>query len=87
MLMASSVVTAVPLLFFSFGTRRLQLSTVGILQYLAPSCMFLMAVFLFNEPFFKAQVISFLMIWTALAIYSTDSVRYYRPTISVSRIL
>lgn len=78
MLMASSVVTAVPLLFFSFGTRRLQLSTVGILQYIAPSCMFLMAVFLFDEPFFKAQVISFLMIWTALAIYSTDSVRHYR---------
>jgi chloramphenicol-sensitive protein RarD len=78
MLMASSLVTAVPLLFFSFGTRRLKLSTVGILQYIAPSCMFLMAVFLFNEPFFKAQIISFLMIWTALAIYSTDSVRYYR---------
>ena len=78
MLMASSIVTAVPLLFFSFGTRRLKLSTVGILQYMAPSCMFLMAVFLFDEPFYKAQVISFLMIWTALAIYSTDSVRYYR---------
>ena len=78
MLMASSLVTAVPLLFFSFGTRRLQLSTVGLLQYLAPSCMFFMAVFLFDEPFFKAQVISFCMIWTALAIYSTDSVRYYR---------
>jgi chloramphenicol-sensitive protein RarD len=78
MLMASSLVTAVPLLFFSFGTRRLKLSTVGILQYIAPSCMFLMAVFLFDEPFFKAQVICFVMIWTALAIYSTDSVRYYR---------
>lgn len=78
MLMASALVTAVPLLFFSFGTRRLQLSTVGILQYLAPSCMFLMAVFLFDEPFFKAQIISFCVIWTALAIYSTDSVRYYR---------
>jgi len=78
MLMASSLITAVPLLFFSFGTRRLRLSTVGILQYTAPSCMFLIAVFLFDEPFFKAQVISFLMIWTALAIYSTDSVRYYR---------
>ncbi len=77
MLMASSVLTAVPLLFFSFGTRRLQLSTVGILQYIGPSCMFFMAVFLFDEPFFKAQVISFLMIWTALAIYSTDSVRHY----------
>jgi len=40
--------------------------------------MFLMAVFLFNEPFYKAQVVCFLLIWTALAIYSTDSVRYYR---------
>lgn len=78
MLMASSLITAVPLLFFSFGTRRLKLSTVGILQYIAPSCIFLMAVFLFNEPFFKAQIISFIMIWAALAIYSTDSVRYYR---------
>lgn len=78
MLMASSVVTAVPLLFFSFGTRRLKLSTMGILQYMAPSCMFLMAVFLFEEPFYRAQVISFLIIWTALAIYSVDSVRYYR---------
>jgi chloramphenicol-sensitive protein RarD len=78
MLMASSVVTAVPLLFFSFGTRRLQLSTLGILQYIAPSCMFLMAVFLFNEPFYKAQAICFLMIWSALAIYSIDAVRYYR---------
>ncbi|MEN8246486.1 MAG: EamA family transporter RarD [Thermodesulfobacteriota bacterium] len=77
LLMTSSLVTAVPLLFFSFGTRRLQLSTVGLLQYLAPSCMFLMAVFLFDEPFFKAQIISFCMIWTALAIYSTDSVNYY----------
>ena len=78
MLMATSLVTAVPLLFFSFGTRRLQLSTVGILQYLAPSCMFILAVFLFDEPVFKAQIISFCMIWTALAIYSADSVRYYR---------
>ena len=80
LLVGSSVVTAVPLLFFSFGTRRLRLSTVGILQYTAPSCMFLLAVFLFDEPFFKAQVVSFLVIWTALAIYSTDSVRYYRRT-------
>ena len=76
--MASSLVTAVPLLFFSLGTRRLQLSTVGILQYIAPSCMFLMAVFLFKEPFYRAQVICFIVIWTALAIYSTDSVMYYK---------
>jgi len=78
MLMASSLVTAVPLLLFNLGTRRLQLSSVGILQYIAPSCMFLMAVFLFGEPFYKAQGICFIVIWVALAIYSTDSVIHFR---------
>ncbi|MGD9175086.1 MAG: EamA family transporter RarD [Desulfobacterales bacterium] len=78
MLMGCSVVTALPLLFFTLGARRLYLSTMGLLQYLAPSCMFVLAVFLFREPFQSAQVVTFVLIWTALAIYSTDSVRYYR---------
>jgi chloramphenicol-sensitive protein RarD len=78
MLMGCSVVTALPLLFFTLGARRLYLSTMGLLQYLAPSCMFVLAVFLFREPFTSAQVVTFILIWTALAVYSTDSVRYYR---------
>ncbi|MGD9349848.1 MAG: EamA family transporter RarD [Desulfobacterales bacterium] len=78
MLMGCSLVTALPLLFFTLGARRLYLSTMGLLQYLAPSCMFVLAVFLFREPFASAQVVTFILIWTALAIYSTDSVRYYR---------
>jgi chloramphenicol-sensitive protein RarD len=78
MLMGCSVVTALPLLFFTLGARRLYLSTMGLLQYIAPSCMFVLAVFLFREPFESAQVVTFILIWTALAIYSTDSVRYYR---------
>lgn len=78
MLMGCSVVTAFPLLFFTLGARRLYLSTLGLLQYIAPSCMFILAVFFFGEPFASAQVITFIMIWIALAIYSTDSVRYYR---------
>ncbi|MGD8993202.1 MAG: EamA family transporter RarD [Desulfobacterales bacterium] len=78
MLIGCSVVTATPLLFFTLGARRLYLSTMGLLQYLAPSCMFVLAVFLFREPFASAQVVTFVLIWTALAIYSTDSVRYYR---------
>jgi chloramphenicol-sensitive protein RarD len=80
MLMGCALVTATPLLFFTLGTRRLYLSTVGLLQYIAPSCMFLLAVFLFREPFAKAQVVTFIFIWTALAIYSTDSLRYYKHT-------
>ena len=78
MLMGCALVTAIPLLFFTLGARRLYLSTVGLLQYIAPSCMFLQAVFLFREPFVKAQMVTFIFIWTALAIYSTDSVRYYK---------
>lgn len=78
LLMGCSVITATPLLFFNLGARRLYLSTLGLLQYIAPSCMFILAVFLFHEPFSSAQVITFILIWTALAIYSADSVRYYR---------
>jgi len=78
MLMGCALVTAIPLLFFTLGARRLYLSTVGLLQYIAPSCMFILAVFLFREPFSSTQVVTFILIWTALAIYSTDSVRYYR---------
>ena len=78
MLMGCALVTAIPLLLFTLGARRLYLSTVGLLQYIAPSCMFVLAVFLFREPFSSAQVVTFILIWTALAIYSTDSVRYYR---------
>jgi chloramphenicol-sensitive protein RarD len=76
--MGCALATAIPLLFFTLGARRLYLTTVGLLQYIAPSCMFLLAVFLFREPLVKAQVVTFIFIWTALAIYSTDSVRYYR---------
>jgi len=78
LLMGCALATAIPLLFFTLGARRLYLTTVGLLQYIAPSCMFLLAVFLFREPLAKAQVVTFIFIWTALAIYSTDSVRYYR---------
>jgi len=77
-LMGTAFLTAFPLLLFTLGTRRLNLSTVGFLQYIAPSCMFLLGVFLYNEPISSAQKLTFVLIWTALCIYSTDSVRYYR---------
>ena len=78
LLIGTGVVTAVPLLFFNLGARRINLSTVGLMQYIAPSGMFLLAVLIYEEPFTAAQVWTFLLIWTALAIYSIDSVRTYR---------
>jgi chloramphenicol-sensitive protein RarD len=78
LLMGCAPLTAVPLLFFTAGAKRLYLSTLGLMQYIGPSGMFLLAVFYYHEPFSTAQVWTFIMIWTALVIYSTDSVIYYR---------
>jgi chloramphenicol-sensitive protein RarD len=78
LLMCAALITAPPLLFFTTGARRLHLSTVGILQYIAPSSTFLLAVFIYHEPFRAAQLWTFVLIWSALIIYSTDSVLHYR---------
>jgi chloramphenicol-sensitive protein RarD len=66
--------TALPLLCFGRAARRLPLSTLGFLQYLAPSLQFLLAVSLLGEPFRPEQQVSFGCIWIALAIYSAESV-------------
>jgi chloramphenicol-sensitive protein RarD len=69
----SGPVTTVPVLFFGAAARRLRLSTMGFLQYLAPTLQFSLAVMVFGEPFSKAQIASFACIWTAIAIYTADS--------------
>ena len=73
LLMLSGPLTTVPLLFFGAATRRLRLSTMGILQYIAPSLQFLLAVAAFGEPFSTTQLVSFACIWTAILIYTLDS--------------
>jgi chloramphenicol-sensitive protein RarD len=76
-LAASGVVTAVPLLLFTAAARRLRFSTLGFLQYLAPSVQFLLAVFLFHEPLTTTKLVALGCIWTAVAIYSFDTLRAY----------
>jgi chloramphenicol-sensitive protein RarD len=78
LLIGCAPLTAVPLLLFTLGAKRLYLSTLGLMQYIGPSGMFLLAVFFYNEPFSTTQIRTFVMIWAALGIYSTDSVIYYR---------
>lgn len=73
LLALSGVVTSVPLLLFVGAARRLQLSTLGILQYLSPTLQFVVAVFVFHEPFSGAQISSFLCIWAAVGLYAADS--------------
>jgi chloramphenicol-sensitive protein RarD len=77
-LAASGVVTAVPLLLFAAAARRLQFSTLGFLQYLAPSVQFLLAVFAFHEPLTTIKVAALSCIWAAVALYSFDSLRSFR---------
>jgi chloramphenicol-sensitive protein RarD len=62
--------TAVPLLLYGFGAKLLKLSTLGIMQYIAPTMVFLIAVFVFGEPFGGMRALAFALIWVALAIYS-----------------
>ncbi|THF61962.1 EamA family transporter RarD [Pseudothauera nasutitermitis] len=75
----AGVLTAVPLMLFAVGAQRLPLSTVGFLQYLAPTLNFLIAVLVFREPFDAGQLIGFVLIWVALAVYSADMLRAGRP--------
>lgn len=72
LLAASGIVTAVPLVLFAAATNRLRLATVGLLQYLTPTGQFLLAVFLYGEPFTQAHALAFACIWSALAIVSLD---------------
>ncbi|WP_407278769.1 EamA family transporter RarD [Aromatoleum evansii] len=74
----AGVLTAVPLMLFAIGAQRLPLSTIGFLQYLAPSLNFLLAVFVFHEPFDAGQFAGFALIWAALAVYSVDMLRANR---------
>ena len=77
-LLASGVVTAVPLIFFSAAARRLPLVVVGLLQYIAPSLHFLLAVLAWGEPLDGAKLVSFAIIWLALIVFSVDSVLRWR---------
>jgi chloramphenicol-sensitive protein RarD len=78
LLALGGAVTAVPLVLFALGARSLPLSTVGLIQYLSPSIQFLIAVFLFREPFTRAHAAAFLCIWSALALLTWDVRRRLR---------
>ena len=73
LLIASGLTTCLPLLCFTYGARRAKLSTVGFLQYISPTCLFIFGVVVYVEPIKLAQLITFPLIWAALAIYSWDS--------------
>ncbi|MEO9385474.1 EamA family transporter RarD [Chromobacterium phragmitis] len=75
LLIGAGVVTAVPLLMFAAGARRLKLATVGLIQYIGPSIQLALGVLLFGEPFGVDRALGFALIWSALLLYSAVGVR------------
>lgn len=78
LLMGCGLVTAVPLLLYANGAKGLRLTTIGIMQYSAPTMIMLIAVFVFGEPFGEARAIAFPMIWAALGLYTYSMFRTRR---------
>lgn len=74
MLLGCGLVTAVPLILYANGAKGLRLSTIGIMQYIAPTMIFLTAVFVFGEPFGTARAVAFPLIWTALVLYTLSMI-------------
>ncbi|OXS80628.1 EamA family transporter RarD [Domibacillus enclensis] len=75
LLMGGGVLTAVPLLLFGHGAQKIPLYLIGFLQYIAPTMTLILGVFLYKEPFTPAQMLSFLLIWSALLVFTVAQVK------------
>lgn len=78
LLIAAGPITAIPLLLFAAGARKIPYSVLGITQYSSPSIQFLLGVFFFHESFGQEQLITFSLIWTAVALFTVESIRWYQ---------
>jgi chloramphenicol-sensitive protein RarD len=83
LLVCAGIVTTAPLLCFTAATKRMTLSALGFFQYIGPSIMFILATFYYQEPLYFAKMITFACIWTALAIFSFDSFKARKRTVTV----
>ncbi|UOE92581.1 EamA family transporter RarD [Alkalihalobacillus sp. LMS39] len=77
LLIGAGVATAVPLLLFASGARRIPLFMIGFLQYIAPTITLILGVFIFQEPFTKVHLISFMLIWSALVLFSVAKTKSF----------
>jgi chloramphenicol-sensitive protein RarD len=80
LLISTGVVTSVPLFWFGYATRHLRLITVGFLQYLSPIGSFFLGVFLYHEPFTRGHLVTFILIWLGLALFTGEAVLRWRST-------
>lgn len=78
LLFAAGIVTTAPLLCFTAAARRIMYSTLGFFQYIGPTLMFVLAVYLYDEPLEEARLVTFGFVWLALLVFSADSLVAYR---------
>ena len=78
LLIGCGLVTALPLMIYANGAKLLRLSTIGIMQYIVPTMVFLLAVFVFEEPLGMARMIAFPLIWAGLVLYTWSMLRASR---------
>jgi chloramphenicol-sensitive protein RarD len=82
LLLAGGVVTSVPLFLFAYGARRVPYSTIGVIQFIAPSLQLVCGLLVFNEPFESARATGFVLIWIGLVVYAGNALwraRSLRP--------
>ncbi|MGH8445433.1 MAG: EamA family transporter RarD [Solimonas sp.] len=87
LLIASGAVTAIPLVLFAYGVRRVPLSTVGIMQYVGPTLQLLTGIFVFHESFTTERTIGFALIWAALLVFAGEGLwraRRVRPGLAAA---
>ncbi len=84
LLLSTGAATAIPLLFFAGAVRRLTLTTIGLIQYMAPTIQFLLGVFIYHEPFDQTKLIGFALIWLGLILYTAEGL-YRVQTMASSR--
>ena len=79
LLLLSGIVTSVPLFLFAYGARRVPYSTIGLIQFIAPSMQLACGLIVFGEPFEPARATGFVLIWIGLALYAAHALWRARP--------
>jgi chloramphenicol-sensitive protein RarD len=84
LLALGGVVTVVPLLLFGASARRIPLSVLGLLQYLGPILQFAFGLLVFHEAMPPVRLVGFLLVWTALVVFTVESLRHRRQTLRLT---
>jgi len=86
LLVGTGMVTAVPLIFFAWGVKRCPLTIVGVVQYASPALLFLSATLVYHEPIPPVRLLSFVLIWISIIIFTVDSLRRARNSADLQKV-